>query len=371
VADVAVAPMTAETTVLVVAGFGIWVDGTPRTAKIETHVYPIADAADHVSFVCTGPTAGRSDDITYHQVRPSRWKPLTLLRQFLLTLRLALAGDYDLVASFSLVPYGTFALVAGAVARSPVHLGIIGADLDVHAHAPYGPVVAWLFRRFDVISVAGAEYRDRLVDLGVRPERVFTVLHPVSSDFSNASRRGDPEYDVLWLTRLSDEKAPLLFVEALEVLRDRGVGYSAAIVGSGPLEAEVGAAVDRAGLAARVDLPGWAEEPVEYYRSARVYVLTSEREMLPLTLVESMLVGVPPVAPAVGAIPDVVADGENGVLVADRSPEAYADAIEALLTEDDTYERLAANTTAVESTLSVEAVAESWTEILDCARGGR
>jgi glycosyltransferase involved in cell wall biosynthesis len=315
--------------------------------------------------VCTGPTAGRSDTITYHQVHPSPWKPLTLLRQFLLALRLALAREYDLVASFALVPYGLFALVVGGLTQSPVHLGIIGSDLDVHARAWYGPVVAWLFRRFDVVTIAGSEYRERLRRLGVPRERIFTILHPVNSDFSDASRFADPEYDVLWLTRMSEEKAPLLFVEALEVMRDRGVEYSVAIVGSGPLESEVRAAVERAGLADRVDVPGWAEEPVEYYRTAGVYVLTSEREMLPLTLVESMLVGVPPVAPAVGAIPDVVEDGENGVLVADRSPETYADAIETLLTDEDTYRRVASNASTVESELSYDAVAESWDEIFD------
>lgn len=360
--------MTDRSAVLVIAGLGIWVDGAPKTGKIETHIYPIADAADEVSFVCTGPTADRTDGITYHQVAPSRWKPFTLLRQFLVALRLAVVRDYDLVASFALVPYGIFALLTGALSRTPAHLGIIGSDLDVHAQARYGPAVAWLFRRFDVVSVAGDDFRDRLTDLGVPRERIFTVLHPVSSEFSAESRRPDPEYDILWLTRMSEEKAPLLFVDVLAELRDRGVPYTAALVGSGPLEGEVRAAVDRAGLDGRVDVPGWAENPVEYYRNARTYVLTSEREMLPLTLVESMLVGVPPVAPSVGAIPEVLDDGQNGLLVADRSPTTYADAIETLLTEETTYARLASNTTAVESKLSYDAVAESWESILAFAR---
>jgi len=362
--------MTADATVLVIAGLGIWVDGAPKTGKIETHIYPIAEAADEVSFVCTGPTADRTDGITYHQVSPSRWKPLTLLRQFLVALRLAVGGDYDLVVSFALVPYGIFALLTGALSRTPAHLGIIGSDLDVHAQARYGPAVAWLFRRFDVVSVAGDDFRERLADLGVPRERIFTVLHPVNSEFSAESRRPDPEYDVLWLTRMSEEKAPLLFVDALAELRDRGVTYTAALVGSGPLEDEVTAAVERAGLDERVDVPGWADHPVEYYRDARTYVLTSEREMLPLTLVESMLVGVPPVAPAVGAIPEIVEDGQNGLLVADRSPTAYADALESLLTEEATYGRIASNTTAVESDLSYDAVAESWESILEYVRGG-
>lgn len=356
--------MTGDRSVLVVAGLGIWVDGTPKTGKIEAHVYPIAEAADRVCFVCTGPTGDRTAGITYHQVEPSRWKLLTLLRQFLVAVRLAVHGDFDLIVSFALVPYGIFALVAGAVSRTPTHLGIIGGDLDVHAQAPYGPVVDALFRRFDVVSVAGDDYRDRLVERGVSPERIFTVLHPVNGEFAESSRRPDPAYDVLWLTRMSAEKAPLLFVDALAELAERGHDFTAAMVGDGPLRAEVEAAIDSKGLGERVDVPGWADDPVEFYRDARIYVLTSEREMLPLTLVESMLVGVPPVAPGLGAIPDVVDHGENGLVVEERTPASFADCVERLLTDGESYDWMAANAPAVESRLSFEAVADSWREIL-------
>jgi glycosyltransferase involved in cell wall biosynthesis len=350
--------------VLVVAGLGVWVDGTSKIGKIETHVYPLADAADHVTFVCTGPTAARDRGITYHQISPSRWKLLTLARQFLATLRLARAGDYDLIASFALLPYGLFALLAGALSRTPTHLGIIGGDLDVHAGAWYGTAVAWAFRRFDAVTVAGADYRDRLAALGVPRERIFTVLHPVGETFATRWPHPDPDYDVLWLTRMSTEKDPLLAVDALAILDDRGVDVSAALVGSGPLEDEVREAVAAAGLQDRVDVPGWTDEPVRYYRNARTYLLTSEREMLPLTVVEAMLVGVPPVVPPLGAIPDVVVDEENGLLVAERTPGAFADALERLVTDDALCERLAANAPAVESTVSMEAVADSWAEIL-------
>lgn len=358
---------------LVVAGLGVWVDGTPRTEKIETHVYPVADAAREVTLVCTGPTPGPRDGLTYHRVTPSRWKLLTLLKQFLATVRLALVEEYDLVVSFSLLPYGLFALGAKYLTGTPAHLGIIGGDLDVHARARYGPLVVRLFRRFDVITIAGENYRDRLVDLGVRPERIFAVLHPVEVEFSGEGVADDPTYDLLWLTRMSPEKDPLLFVDVLSELRDRGVDFTAALVGGGPVESTVREAVERRNLGSRVETPGWTDDPFSYYREAYCYVLTSEREMLPLTLVESMSVGVPPVVPPLGAIPDLVSDGTNGLLVSEREAAAYADAIERLLGDEKFRDRLAANATAVETDLSYEAVASSWEDIFDHVRstGGR
>lgn len=357
-------PLTeSRTSVLVIAGLGRWVDGVAKVGKIETHVQPIALAADGVDFVCTGPTADSTEGITYHQIEPSRWKLLTLLRQLLVGLRLAIRNDYDVIVSFSLVPYGIFALVSGVVSRTPTHLGIIGSDLDVHAKGRYAPIVQWLFRRFNVVTVAGEEFRGRLADCGVDRSRIHTVLHPVRSDYASVSPEEDPSYDLLWLTRVSSVKSPLLFVDIIAELVNRGNDVTAAIVGSGPLLEEVRDAIERRDLKDRVDVPGWSESPEEFYRDARIYVLTSNREMLPLTVVEAMLVGTPPVVPPLGGIPDIVEDGENGVLVESREIDDYVDAIEWLLAHEQLRHELAAEAPEIEAELSYDAVADTWERI--------
>lgn len=355
--------MKENKSVLVIAGFGIWVDGTPRVSKIETHIQPIADTVEKVVYVCRGPTSDQTEEITYHTVE-SRFKIIGILKQLLVMLRLLISDDYDLIVSFSLIPYGIFALVGKFSTRTPAHLGIIGGDLDVHATAWYGPVVRWLFRRFDVVTVAGQEFKDRLVAMGVPKQRIFTVLHPVADTFAKKKPATNPTYDILWLTRMSPEKDPLRFVEVLTELNERSVPFSAAMVGAGDMTDEVRAAIAAQDLSGDVDLPGWADEPVEYYQDARLYVLTSKREMLPLTLVEAMFVGVPPVVSSVGAIPDLVNDGQNGVLIEDRSVAGYADAIEELLLDGESRKKLAKSTSNIKRHLSYEAVAQSWEEII-------
>ncbi|GAB6878845.1 glycosyltransferase family 4 protein [Halorubrum gandharaense] len=349
---------TRRRSVLVICGF------IGYSRKIETHVQPIANASGETHVICMDPYDD-VEGITYYHVPIIGHKIISQIIMQLVALYLTITRDYDLIVSFSLIPYGTIAFIASRISRTPAQHGIIGGDLDVHAEAWYGKYALGIFRRVESISVAGEEYRERLIEYGIDPTKIHTVLHPVGNQFSENEPSENPEYDILWLTRLASEKDPLLFVEVLAELRDRSIEFSAAIVGEGPLYDDVEQELERRELDDTVDMPGWTDNPEEYYRDTRVYVLTSEREMLPLTLVEAMFVGTASVVPPLGAIPDTVDDGENGTIVESRTVDSYADAIQRLLLDDELRERMATNAPEVESTLSYEAVTESWCEILE------
>jgi glycosyltransferase involved in cell wall biosynthesis len=71
-------------------------------------------------------------------------------------------------------------------------------------------------------------------------------------------------------------------------------------------------------------------------------VLPSAWENFPHTVVEALAVGCPVIATAVGGVPEVVRDGENGLLVAPRDPTALAAAIERFFADAELRARLAA-----------------------------
>lgn len=98
------------------------------------------------------------------------------------------------------------------------------------------------------------------------------------------------------------------------------------------------------GIGARVALPGavpQAELP-RYYRAADALVVTSRYESFGLAAVEALACGTPVVAARVGGLPSIVRDGENGLLVRWRAPEAFAERLDELLGDDTLRARLAA-----------------------------
>jgi len=84
------------------------------------------------------------------------------------------------------------------------------------------------------------------------------------------------------------------------------------------------------------------ERVLELLRAADGAVLTSEWENFPHTVVEALAVGTPVVATAVGGVPEVVHDGENGLLVPPGDRDAFAEAIRRFVDDDGLRARLAA-----------------------------
>lgn len=336
----------------------------PNPEKIDRHYGPLADVVGETTMACVD-GAGAVDDIAFLEVPTLGYRLLGLPLVFLVALVEALRGDYDAVVSISLVPYGTFALLVGRLTGTPVHLGIIGADLDSHAEAWYGAVPRALFRQFDAVSVPGTAHVDRLAAAGVDRDRIAVLTNTVDAEtYRPPAGDGERDVDCLWIGRFSDEKRPRLFVEALARLRARGVDCTALMVGDGDqLDATRALAAER-GLADTVEFTGWVEDPLAYYHRTRAYVLTSRREGVPLTLLEAMATGVVPVVPPVGSVPDVVDDGRNGLVVDRPTPKRLADALETLLTDDECWQELSDAATAVRETHSYDAAREDWRRIL-------
>ncbi|MDG5761553.1 glycosyltransferase family 4 protein [Natronococcus sp. A-GB1] len=349
--------MSSKKSALVVCGF------TEFPSKIESHVQPLANATERTTVVCMDPYPD-VEGIEYREAPDFGFKPLSQIVMLFLALRETLFSDYDIIVSYSLIPYGMIALITKYLSGTPAHLGIIGKNIDVHAVAWYGPVIVWLFKRFDAITVTGSVYKDRLEELGVDPEKSFTLMHSIQSQYGPIERENDPKYDLLWLGRVSSEKDPILFVDTLAELRDREVDFNAALVGNGFLDEKVERQISAHQLENHVDTPGWADEPLDYYRKSEVYVLTSSRDMLPLTLLEAMTTGMPPIVSPVGAVPDLIEDGENGLIVEERSPTEFADEIESVLQDEETYQEISSEAPQVQTLVSYDAGCEQWVEII-------
>lgn len=145
-----------------------------------------------------------------------------------------------------------------------------------------------------------------------------------------------PRFGVI--ARLSYEKGVDVFLEALSLLRGRGIRASAAIAGEGPeLERLIGLA-GSLGVSADVRFLGNVHPIEPLYESIDIVVLPSRSEGLPNVLLEALRAQRRIVATGVGAVPEVVSNPLAAQLVEAGSPEALADgmleAASATLSED-------------------------------------
>ncbi len=116
-----------------------------------------------------------------------------------------------------------------------------------------------------------------------------------------------------------------------------------AIAGDGPERAALQQRAGELGLDGRVRFLGSVprDTVLRLFRAADASVLPSAWENFPHTVVEALAVGCPVIATAVGGVPEVVVDGENGLLVSARDAQALAAAIARFFSDDDLRERLA------------------------------
>lgn len=143
------------------------------------------------------------------------------------------------------------------------------------------------------------------------------------------------------VARLHPQKGLDVLLRAAAALRRRLPDLRVAIVGQGPLEAELRRQATVLALGATVIFAGPRRHAVDELAAADVVVVPSRWEGWPLVVAEALHLGRPVVASAVGGIPDMVDDGVSGVLVAPGDVLALADALEQVLADPAAAEAMA------------------------------
>lgn len=178
-----------------------------------------------------------------------------------------------------------------------------------------------------LVAVSGEEAQAMVADGLAPPDRVHVIRNGVRVDTSVAPdaelvafARGEPLLGLV--AGLRDQKGLPTLMDALDLLEARGEPVRFAVVGNGPLEAEVRR---RAGASTLVAPFAGRVEP--YLAALDVFVLPSLWEGLPLAVLEAMHFGLPVVATRVGGTPEAVRDGETGWLIGHSDPVALADSL--------------------------------------------
>jgi len=112
------------------------------------------------------------------------------------------------------------------------------------------------------------------------------------------------------------------------------------IVGDGPERGNIEKLIEKLGIAHKVVLTGMREDIPALLAVMDIFVLCSKTEGMPLTLLEAMASGKAIVSSGVGGIPDIIRDGENGLLVPPEDEEKLAVALLTLIRDRSLAARL-------------------------------
>lgn len=284
--------------------------------------------------------------------------------------RYAHAYRAEYIHSYFFYESTLFALVAATLLGLPRGVSCY-ADHMLQDY-PFKMIPAQL-ARLDVVIATSARIARELSQMN--PSAAPRILvKPNAVDVQDWTPAATARSGIVAVSRIDRKKGLEYLIDAVAVLRDRGITAMVRILGapddnedSRRYDAELRAQVAQHGLDGQISLPGMATRASvrSALMEAAIFVLPAvdlpngDKDGIPTALLEAMACALPPVATDAGSITEVISDGENGRVVPQRDPEALADALAPLLTDADARHAMGANARQTVATRFDVAVCET------------
>ena len=246
----------------------------------------------------------------------------------------------------------------GSVVRKSVPLlaaRLRGVPAIIHCHGSH--FFVWLNRlppqarrvvraalRADYCLVIGQSQVDESRrHLGFDDAKTRVLYNPVIMPAAQPSPSSRRPLRAVSLGRLGTRKGTYDLVRAFSLLpNDIRANLRITFAGDGEVE-QVRECIRSHGVDGAVEVIGWVDPSTrdQLLTESAIFVLPSYNEGLPMAMLEAMAHGVVPVTTPVGAIPEVVTDGVDGLLVKPGDPKQLAAALQSLVVDDELRDRLA------------------------------
>ena len=196
------------------------------------------------------------------------------------------------------------------------------------------------FSNLKVILLAENLYKD--MAKYVKREDVYICPNGIPSSCKEEmeARRNNVIPHLLFLSNLLISKGVIVLLDALRILKEKGYLFNCQYVGGET--AEINAMqfvveVERRKLNDRVAYAGRkvGEEKNTFFQQADIFILPTMNECFPLVILEAMEYKLPVISTNEGGIPDIVKDGENGLICEKQNPYSLADCIAKLLDDEE------------------------------------
>jgi len=276
-----------------------------------------------------------------------------LIRNFFSIFKLMMREQFDVIHAHGVFP-AAFWGIAGKILRIPVIVTSHGNDIQKNKDIGYGArlnkkiaVITWLILKLIDIHVVVSKCMVKdAIEAGSNPSKVRVVyngidLKKVSSlegtDIIEKYGIRKEDFVILYLGRLHPKKCPEDVVKAFPKVIQKVPNAKLVIAGKGSEKEKLEKIVTELKFQGKVIFTGFVSENEKWSLLERcdIFVLPSVVEAFGIALIEAMACGKPVIATNVGPFPEIIKDGETGILIPVHSPIHLADAIINLAQDDE------------------------------------
>jgi N-acetyl-alpha-D-glucosaminyl L-malate synthase BshA len=287
---------------------------------------------------------GFTERVYFHEVDLSGTYPLLEYFPYSLALavtqeEVALREELDVLHVHYAVPHATAAFLAREMVREQRDLQVVttlhGTDITlVGRERSFFTVTKFSIERSDAVTAVSEYLKEETYEafgchpcgIEVIPNFVNPAEYYASDEVKCRSAFAPADTKVLMhVSNFREVKRVPDVVRMFAKVRER-VPAVLVLVGDGPERPATEAEAEQLGVAEHVQFLGKVDAVADLLRAADLFVLPSSSESFGLSALEAMACGVPVVASRVGGIPEVVVDGDTGILVPVGDVEAMAEA---------------------------------------------
>ena len=330
----------------------------PSKGGFENLVYDLVDALSkkvEVQVVCTGSNIqeNKTNNIkVYPILKDFKFRYIGFLINIVLNFILIfkyLKREYpDIIHANPSFPSG-FICLSAALLGIPIICTSHGDDIQVDKEIGYGArqnkIIAKLvnitLKHSSLHTVVSKSMIKDAVEAGSHPSKIKVVYNGINLDKISSFGETDifkryeiakDNFIVLYLGRLHPKKCPDDLVKAFLKVVKEVPNTKLIFAGKGEEETKLKKLVSDLNLDDNIIFTGFVSEDTKWdlLKRCDVFVLPSEVEGHPITTIEAMACEKPVIATNIGPFPEVIKDGETGLLVSLHSPDELADAIKKL-----------------------------------------
>lgn len=245
-----------------------------------------------------------------------------------------LARAKKIIASWAF-PEGTVAALCKTLFGAKVAIHCVGTDINHHfQHAARRRQMIWAFDKADRVITVSRDLADKIRQHVSARTQIDVVYNGVSFNAFNVSPPAPiANHNLLFIGNLIRTKGVFELIDAIALLKNKGIHVHLTLIGKGPEKSALQAQATALKIDDQVTFTGPVlhKDIPPYLCRSRALILPSHREGVPNVIMEALAAGVPPIATAVGGIPEIINHGENGILIAEQTAQSVADAIELTL----------------------------------------